>query len=206
MSNTTTSALPLMPALATKLSDREPLDKLLKRLEITEWDWLLIGDGSASNWKYGCGWASTSITRETMDRKVWFGVMNYGTVNIAEMMAYLQPLEWYATNEANLRKRRKRRRRIRRVHIVTDSEYCRDQARRGDQRPKHHGAMWRMMEDFQRKGILLTWHWRERDDVELNRYADALSKAARLFLKENDVQKMVVGPNGEPRTPYEFNP
>ena len=194
------------PALPIQASDCESLQALLKRLGIGEWDWLLVGDGSASNWKHACGWGSISINKETLKRRVWFGVMNFGTVNIAEMMAYLQPLDWYATEEARIRKKTKGRRRIRRVHIVTDSEYCREMAQLGDQSPRHHGAMWRMFEDFQRKGILLHWHWRERDDVELNRYADSLSKAVRILLKENDVQQMVKAPNGTPRTAYEFNP
>jgi len=180
---------------------------MLDRLGVEDWDWLLIGDGSGSNWNCQCGWATVSIDRLTLERDVWWGMMNKGTVNFAEMMAYLQPLNWYVAEEEKRRKHGKTRR-IRQVHIITDSMYCRERGESEDLMPRRNGALWRVFEDFQRQGIMLHWHWNERDDIELNRYVDALSKAARILVKENNVQQLVeLDEQGRVRfTVYDFNP
>ena len=207
LSQTPASRDEFHPHLPLDPQEREALEDMLERLGIEDWDWLLIGDGSGSNWNYQCGWAAVSIDRLTLHRDVWAGVMSRGTVNFAEMMAYLQPLNWYAAEEDRRRKKGKTTR-IRQVHIITDSMYCQEQGRSRNLMPHRNGSLWQVFESFQRQGIMLNWHWNERDDVELNRYVDALSKAARILMKENDVQKMVeLDASGRVRfTVYDFNP
>jgi|GEM_PF-6455429 len=182
-------------------------EDLVESLEIEDWDIVIIGDGSGSNWKYGCGWASVSVERDTFKQRFWCGCLNYGTVNIAEMMAYLQPLNAFAAIEDQRRKEKKSPR-FRQVHIITDSEYCQIQGESGNLSPRKNGAFWRMFEDFQRRGLVLNWHWVERDKIDLNRYVDAASKAARLLMKENDVRSIVeTNASGETlHTLEEFNP
>jgi len=147
-----------------------------------------------------------SITKDTMERRVWFGAMNCGTVNFAEMMAYLQPLNWYAAAEVD-RRRKRGKVRFRNVHIVTDSKYCRDMGNSKDLTPKKNGALWRIFDDFQRNGLLLHWHWRPRASVGLNVYADKLSKEARLVIKNGQVQERVDESGfAGPCTVSDFNP
>ena len=191
----------------TKAS-KEPLEELLIRLEIqpNEWDLLLIGDGSGSNWTRESGWASVSIERTTLERRVWFGSMNCGTVNFAEMMAYLQPLNWYASVELNNRKKSGGVR-FRNVHIITDSKYCGEQGNKKDLFPKKNSALWKIFGDFQRHGILLHWHWIPRDTVELNAYADKLSKDARKAIAElRDRLEAEDLAAGDTQAPYFYNP
>lgn len=78
----------------------ETLEALLERLGIDNYDLLLVGDGSGSGWKLECGWGCVSIERSTLERRAWYGAMSAGTVNFAEMMAYLQPLCWYVSRDA----------------------------------------------------------------------------------------------------------
>lgn len=187
--------------------DDEELEQTLQRLKIEKWDWLLIGDGSGSNWGHECGWGCVAINRLTMDRPVFWGMMNRGTVNIAEMMAYLQALDFISAEE-DKRKKHSGRSRTRNIHIITDSDYCCAQGSSDNLLPRKNGARWRVFEDYQRHGLLLHWHHVCRTDVALNIYADAISKAARHLVKAHSVQSMVeTNGNGTVlRTVYDFNP
>jgi len=169
--------------------DKETLEDLLTRLKIqpNEWDLLIIGDGSGSNWTRESGWASISIHRTTLERHVWFGSMNRGTVNFAEMMAYLQPLNWYVSTELTKRKKSGNVR-FKNVHIITDSEYCKEQGNKKSSSPLKNSVLWQMFDGFQRYGILLHWHWIPRNTVDLNVYADKISKAARKSIAELQVE------------------
>ena len=168
----------------SKLSE-ETLEELLNQLGIQpdEWDFLIVGDGSGSNWTRESGWASVSIERATFEERLWFGSMNCGTVNFAEMMAYLQPLNWYVSKELTKRKKSGSVR-FRNIHIVTDSKYCKEQGSKKGLFPKKNSSLWQIFNDFQRHGVLLHWHWIPRDTVELNVYADKVSKEARKAIAE----------------------
>jgi len=132
--------------------------------------------------------------------------MNCGTVNFAEMMAYLQPLNWYASVELNNRKKSGGVR-FRNVHIITDSKYCGEQGAKKDLFPKKNSALWKIFGDFQRHGILLHWHWIPRDTVELNAYADKLSKDARKAIAElRDRLEAKDLADGDVQAPYFYNP
>lgn len=186
----------------------ETLEELLLRLQIqpSDWDLLIIGDGSGSNWNYQSGWASVSVEKETLERRIWFGAMNCGTVNFAEMMAYLQPLNWYVAAEIS-RRRKRRKVRFRNVHIITDSKYCKDLGVKQALTPKKNGALWRIFDDFQRHGLLLHWHWIPRATVDLNVYVDKLSKEARLTIKNCQAQERVDESGFDnPCDVYDFNP
>jgi len=188
--------------------DRETLDALLARLGIKQFDLLLIGDGSGSNWNFECGWGCVSIEHDTLARKAWYGSMNAGTVNFAEIMAYLQPLGWYVNREMIRRKKSSYKVRTRHVHIITDSQYVKT---RGTNKDKDllsgkNGALWQVFRQFGAQGMLLHWHWIPRETVELNQFADQLSKAARLNIKGKDLPTKVEESFKPSRTMYEFNP
>jgi len=183
----------------------EPLDALLERLGITHWDLLLVGDGSGSTWDRECGWGCVSVERETMQRRAWHGAMNAGTVNFAEMMAYIQPLGWYVSRELQQRKHGKSVQ-VRHVHIVTDSSYVGGLRASPDLLSGPNGALWQVFKQFTAQGILIHWHWIRRESVELNQFADQLSKAARLNLKDKDLPGQVADSHQPRRTLFQFNP
>jgi ribonuclease HI len=189
--------------------EREALEDVLARLGIAEdgWDVVLLGDGSGSNWNREAGWASVSVERVTMERLVWHGAMNKGTVNFAEMMAYLQPLNWLASREEDRRKRGGRHRAYR-VHVITDSDYCRATGSSANRVLAKNGPLWAVFDVFARQGFVLTWHWIPRDGCGLNGYCDRLSKLARLLTKKYNLQETMEarGGDGPTRTVYDINP
>ena len=190
---------------------QETLQQLLLRLNIPldNWDVVLVGDGSGSKWNYSVGWGCVAIHRNRMEREVFYGGMNDGTVNIAEAMAYLAPLSKYAAEVAAEDKERRRNHpstppATREVHIITDSEYTR---RRGEGTDsvnfKKNAVLWAGYEMFNRQGIFLHWHHLPREDAELNHYADLLSKESRMLVKQNNLEaKLLTG--GQPVD--HFNP
>lgn len=168
-------------------AEREDLDALLARMGIEKYDLLLVGDGSGSTWERHCGWGCVSIERDTMARRVWHGAMNHGTVNFAELMAYLQPLVWYVQREM---KRRKEGKSVvmRQVHILTDSSYASNlQGSPPDRRAGHNVVLWQVFRQFTSQGVQIHWHWIPRESVELNRLTDAISKKARIHLESKDL-------------------
>ncbi len=186
----------------------ESLEALLVRLQIERWDLLLVGDGSGSTWERECGWGCVSIERSTFERRVWHGALSHGTVNMAEALAYLQPLCWYVEQEVRLRKQGGKVA-VKHVHIVTDSSYLANVGTRGDAglRPGNNGPLWNVFRQFASQGLLLHWHWIPRESVELNRFADQLSKAARLNVKGTDLPDRAVEPFRPARNNvYGFNP
>jgi len=188
--------------------EKETLEELLERLGIKDWDFVIIGDGSGSNWNHECGWGSVSIERITMERMVWCGSMNRGTVNVAEIMAYVQPLNWLAAREEDRRKKRKARRTAYNIHIITDSQYCRDTGGSCDRMLAKNGVLWAALDTFRRQGLILHWHWVERETVALNSYADKLSKLARSLIKRYNLPERMErdGSGDVVQTVYDVNP
>ena len=186
---------------------KESLEALLKRLGIADnWDILVIGDGSGSNWNREAGWSAVSIERITGERQVWYGAMNRGTVNFAEIMAYLQPLGWLSAREEEKRSSGKTRTRAYRVHIITDSDYCRQMGSSGKRGQVKNAALWAAFDVFRRQGFVLFWHWIPRASCGLNEYSDSLSKLARLLVKKYNLQERLEEQAGDGATVYEVNP
>lgn len=162
-----------------------------KELGIKEWDHLIIGDGSGSTWDHAIGWASVTITRATDRYKIRWGGMDTGTVNFAEIMAYLQPLTFLQSEAENKRERTGGRRSAQIIHIITDSQYCQ---LTGDSRSRmisanKNGGLWRCFDVFQRQGFVLHWHWMARERSNLNSYVDKLSKLARELVKGYNIRE-----------------
>jgi ribonuclease HI len=185
------------PAAGTSGEGRPSLEDLLTDLRIAHWDFLIVGDGSGSNWERGVGWASVSIERVTGERLVWAGATNRGTVNLAEMMAYMQPLTFFASREEDRRQDGLVKRRAYNVHIITDSQYCRDTgaSRAGGQ--AKNGGLWSAFTAFQRQGFVLHWHWIRRATCGLNEYCDDLGRLARIVLEERDLVTEMDGRKGD---------
>lgn len=176
----------------------------MERLGIDDddWDWLLFGDGSGSNYHRASAWATVSIERVTMDRQVWVGAMNRGTVNLAEMLAYVQPLTWIVNQEQERVKAGGERRAVR-VHIVTDSQYCVNQGEVIGDLMKKNAALWAAVGAFRREGVVITWHHIKREDAALNSFCDGLSKIARNMIESYNWTE---GAGGNGLTHYDSNP
>lgn len=194
--------------MSSKLSapENESLEQLLERLQIEHWDLLLVGDGSGCTWQHECGWGCVSIEQKTLTRRDWCGSMNFGTVNVAEAMAYLQPLCWYMDREIR-RHKQKGKVQMRQVHILTDSSYLANSGKKPASLivGGKNGPLWSLFKQFSCHGMLLHWHWIRRDTVELNRFVDQLSKTARLNIKNKDLPARAAAMFPPARTSYDFN-
>lgn len=184
----------------------ETLQQFCRRLKIPDdWDYLIFSDGSGSNFSQACGWASVTIDRTTGDRSVRGGGMDSGTVNFAEMMAAMQPLTVIDNREEDRGKDRKGGRRLSiQVHIVTDSQYCRDMGGSDNRMLSKNVGLWAAFDQFLRKGIVLNWHHIVREDCELNSFVDRLSKIMRLMYKNIDMCEQTAKELN--RTVYDCNP
>lgn len=165
-----------------------------------------MGDGSGSTWERAIGWTSVSVERKTGERQIWHGGANRGTVNFAEIMAYLQPLGWFAAREEERRKSGGTR--LYRVHIVTDSEYCKNMGNSRNRLGIKNAALWAAFDVFRRQGFILQWHWIPRQSCALNRHCDTISRLARLLVEKYNLQERwaAAQDEGEPATIYELNP
>lgn len=166
----------------------QPLGQLLQELEIREFDLILIGDGSGSKWGYGIGWACVAIESGDHARRVFYGGANDGTVNVAEPLAYLIPLSWYAgkLEAAKLKGPRN-------IHIITDSEYVQQRGSREQSvLSGAHSVLWAAIEMLSRRGFVITWHWIERETYALNSFVDTMSKLGRVAVETDARQQAEV--------------
>lgn len=155
------------------------VNETLTRLKIEDWDYLIVSDGSGSDHNHPCGWAAITIERTAFDHDVWYGAVNRGTVNFAEILGVLQPLTWISAQE----EKRKGPRRFPKIHIVTDSGYAKQIGDSANRVLKSNIFLWQCFDICQSYGYQLNWHWCKRDELILNRLADALSKGARLTVQ-----------------------
>ncbi len=161
----------------------ELLQDILRKAGITTWDFAIIGDGSGCGWKAGCGWAGIVIDHETRGRQMVNGAMNVGSINMAELMPYLQILTWL---HQEVGKSRLKRTGILNVHIITDSQVVAKQgvitANPALDLPKVQQGLWAAMREFGRLGYHLHWHWADRMTNELNSVADLIAGLSRRTL------------------------
>lgn len=152
-----------------------------------------MGDGSGSNWQQGCGWGVSCI--EKLENGTWrwppkvlYGGMYPATVNISELMPYIQALSWYIEHLRRRRKEEDLEPKVRIVQIITDSQVT--EKRGGDSSKslaKKNRGFWNVFSMLERQGLEVRWNHTLRDTITLNIFADKISKMARLALKESDI-------------------
>lgn len=183
-------AVPLSDADA---AERQLLAKLLTSCNIgpTDWDLLLVGDGSGSGWSASCGWAATLIDRNNLvarnlnGRRLFFGAAEPGSVNFAESAPYLQAIQWY---DVHLGKDLLDVNGTLRCHIITDSQVI---AKWGVAATNPHGklprkglAIWASMREYARLGYQFEFHWARRQTSELNWLADLIAGLSRAAISD----------------------
>ena len=195
------------PAPESAVSPSAPLVDLLESYGIARddpWDAVIFGDGSGSRWGQPCGFASVLIRRTEMQRHVFTGGFNNGTVNVAELMAYLPALLWYTTNIVEP-ERSSGVVRAHLVRVVTDSQYVASMAsQKSSVFTKKNSILLGALRMVEAAGVRLEWHWDRRTGSDLNQLADILSKAAR-FDNSRDLASLAAQKTGKAtgdRNPY----
>ena len=159
------------------------LSSVLDKLQIRDWDVLLFGDGSGHGWGIGCGWSCVLIDRVSRSRKLLYGSMNSGTVNVGELMAYVHAMLWYSGQAAKAGNKRAPLN----VHIVTDSRVIAQQGTAMEVAGNEsiaNRALWMSMKALARQGFVFHYHWIERLTVDLNWGADQMAGKARIALDD----------------------
>ena len=188
-------------AKKTFQADEEEMTLLadfLKEQNVKNYDYAIFGDGSGSTFDRGAGWASVSIEKATQERRVWNGGVNRGTVNFAEIMAYVQPLTYLQSVEE--KRRALLGRRAVYVHIFTDSEYCRNMGMAVKRTVHKNAVLWAIFDVLQRDGFMLRWHWIRRESVALNCYCDRLSRLSRILHERYNLQERMLADHHDMQT------
>ena len=161
------------PENSTRPESIEDLGTLLSSLPIgDDWDYLLIGDGSATTWEHQAGWASTLIERHTGREQTFYGAMSSGTNIVAELMAYVHPFMWLMATSQNLA--------CKRLHVITDCKYLPEGAA---SQARTNQCLWAAVRAVKSRGLSVKWHWFPRDIIWLNRWAHDRANAARRAMK-----------------------
>ena len=156
------------------------LQALLDRLDIQQWDVLLIGDGSGTRWEFPVGWAVILVDLVKGHRKLLTGAMNTGTINAVELFPYLYALRYhyYCLYKGKLP-------RPYQVHIVSDSQIT-VYGGRGIYARKKNKDLWCMLDFWLTQGYNLTWHYVAAhvvDEPESHSYADAMANWSRKTME-----------------------
>lgn len=202
------------------------LTDIFNKINITNCDILIIGDGSGSAWQHACGWAATVVCMRHHARRFFYGAMECGSINMAELMPYVQALTWYDAHYGeNLLKTLG----YLNVHIVTDSQVI---ARWGNRAmdpdaelPRPQKYLLAGLREFRRLGYHCKFHWAARNTSELNWAADIMAGLSRITVSNAVDSTYFTGPSparraadalasvvfrdpetGEPLSPYLLNP
>ena len=160
----------------------DSINSLVEHLNIEEWDAIIIGDGSGSNWQNSCGWAAVTIDRYSGVRKLSYGAAVPGTLVVGELLPYIFALNWYTSKDGpgflQLKEKRIKGKSLK-VHIVSDSEIIVNCGKFPASR-KAHKAIWAAMDSFANQGYSINYHHVKRNVVQLNILVDEVSRQARL--------------------------
>jgi ribonuclease HI len=166
-----------------ELSEVKTVEDLLKHYGIrqTDWDYLIIGDGSGTGWDKEIGWGSTLICKADNSRKVFFGAMSSGTNNTAELYAALHPLT-FLVNNMNWADRPEGVK----VHVITDSKYVADGLTHDNPiwvaSVAKNRELWMAIHMTRRRGIEIVGHHLPRNSIELATFGHTLANASRTRL------------------------
>lgn len=186
----------------SSLGDSATLLQTLERLGIAHWDVVIVGDGSGTGWNTGCGWGAILVERLTRARRTFFGGMNAGSVNMAEIMPVFHALSWYHEQHGSDRLKRANGKLT--VHVLSDSQVTTtngNEMLQNGRMPKHHIAVWAGIRQFVVEGYDIKFRWLPRETIALHWLTDALAGNARIAVNSVEME------DGEGRsiTPYEFN-
>jgi ribonuclease HI len=172
-----------------KLSDNAlAMEELADKLGVSDYDLMLVGDGSGSSLLTPCGWYVTAYERKT--GKVWShnGGASGGTNNYAELEPFIFALWayrhvlWHYHTEQNGNDG-KMKVTPPKVLIVSDSEVTvkggtREYSRRAN------APLWASIEWFEQKNYVIHWRWVPRNSNKFNLLADKVAGETRKAVRD----------------------
>ena len=164
--------------------DAELLQAVLDRAGIRQWDVLLFGDGSGSQWGMPAGWAGVVVDRQTRGRKLLYMAINECSINLAESMPYWYMINWY---DQVIGKQRLKDVGVLNIHVITDSQVVATWGTKatqlGEALPRKHLMVWAGVRELCRMGYRYHFHWAPRSTSLLNWSCDLVAGMARRQLQ-----------------------
>ena len=155
------------------------LHKFLKDQAIdNQWDLLLFGDGSGSQWKGTGGCCTFLIDGRMMIRRCLISAQSRATVNRMELRAYTDALgmHYYELLDGKLKDPPYN------VWIFSDSEYTVKCGSREYGR-KVNLDQWVVIDWFETRGYRIRWRWLPRNSNPLHTMADDLAGKSKDVIK-----------------------
>jgi ribonuclease HI len=160
------------------------VENLALRLNISDWDLILVGDGSGNGWENPGGWGcyifNKQDTGEILERPAIAGGLSCGgSISFLEAIPFWLAIRqhYYTWGGLDACAHGK----IFSAHIVTDSEWA-AKAMSGSMEPKKHKDMAMLFRYFQDLGYRITWHKVPREVFLTHKKADRLSAQAREYI------------------------
>lgn len=161
----------------------------------SDWDVLLVGDGSIQHHTGTCGWAVTLYERATKCRKVFYGAGSSGDCQFAELVPYVHAMLWYSRSPGG--KPAGKAAPPKYVHIVTDSRTTAVQGNHivefleNPLKLKTTRFLWETLQQLTAAGYVFNWYWRKRGNLAANRRMNRLAQTARWqFASQQHVTDM----------------
>lgn len=155
------------------------LSQILRALNIgaADWDYIIVGDGSGTEWTNECGWGSVLIEKSTFERQVFYGSANHGTNNVAEVLAIMMPLMYLSNQKKGVRRDGAK------VVVLSDSTYVVEGLRHTSpvwvSKLDRNRELWMAIHMSRRRGLTIYPHHIPRDTIDLNKLGHDLANLAR---------------------------
>lgn len=144
------------------------LDGLLPKLGITDWDWVVVADGSGTTLDNTCGWGTVVMGRSGRPR-VLHGALSNGTNIMAEVMGVVTGLTYLYNNLLDSRMVGTKIRCVTDCQIVTQPESW-----------KKYRDLAAWLRFYAREGLEVTMHWVDRNSFPVCELCHHIANAARV--------------------------
>lgn len=161
------------------------------QIKLDAWDGFLFTDGSggSTQQKIGAGYASVLVDAEEVQRHIFNGADNYGTVNSAELSAVVAALKYLVRKEAGVRQHGYR------LHVISDSQYVVNGLNKPNMltwvnNVNHNQLDWFAVYGAIRSGIVIKGYHVPRNQLFFQTICDHVSRNTRvgLYKPPNSVQ------------------
>jgi ribonuclease HI len=160
-------------------SRTQQLEALAASLDVTEFDLLLVGDGSGQTLWDPCGWHCTAYDRRTGEVAEFFGGASGGTNNYAELAPYVHALWAYHTgtygNDGSTPRAPVR------VAVVSDSEVT-VRCGNGEYARRANASLWAAVNWFEQNNYRIHWTHVRRNTNDFSAKSDKVAGRVRVEL------------------------
>lgn len=155
----------------------ERLQEIARSLGISDYDLLLIGDGSGNLVNAPAGWFCTLFDSKSEAIVDHFGGVNGGTNNYAELAPYCHALwSYHSQRKDNIGG-------IVKVAIISDSEVT-VRCGNGEYARKANASIWAQIEWFERNHYRLHWVHVPRNSNAFSEFADHIAGVVRRSISQ----------------------